>query len=121
MASYPPNFRDKYQIIAEMGKECGFPSNVDMPRPFTPRKTELPSKAEFRPIKSPNGLVYPRLEVEKQIHSLGTRLDLGKTFKMGHSKFECEGVVRGVPRNREGVSISDSTSIWNSKRSFDTV
>ena len=49
--------------MAEMGKECGFPSNFDMPRPFTPRKTELqrktelPRKTELQPIISPNGLV----------------------------------------------------------------
>ena len=49
--------------MAEMGKECGFPSNFDVPRPFTPRNTEL------EPIKSPNGLVYPRVEVEQRTHS----------------------------------------------------
>ena len=30
--------------MVEMGKERGFPSNFDMPRPFTPNKTELPHK-----------------------------------------------------------------------------
>ena len=42
--------------MVEMGKECGFPSNFDMLRSFTPRKTELPRKIELQPIKLPNGL-----------------------------------------------------------------
>ena len=63
MARYSPNFGDNWQSLLEMGKECHFPSNFDMPRQFTTRKTEL------QPIKSPNGLLYPRLEVEQQIHS----------------------------------------------------
>ena len=49
--------------MVEMGKECGFPLNFDMPRPFSPRKTELP------PIKSPNGLLYSREEAERRTHS----------------------------------------------------
>ena len=44
-------------------KECGLPSNFDMPRPFTPCKTE------FQPTKLPNGLLYPRVEVEQRTHS----------------------------------------------------
>ena len=53
-----------------MDKECRFPSNFDMLRPFTSRKMEL------QPIKSPNGLMYPRVEVEEQTYSgdeIGTR------------------------------------------------
>ena len=57
--------------MAEMGKECCFPSNFDMPRPFPPRKTELPPKTALLPIKSPSGLVYSRVEVEQL--TLGTR------------------------------------------------
>ena len=30
--------------MVEMGKECGFAWKFDMPRPFTPRKKELPRK-----------------------------------------------------------------------------
>ena len=59
--------------MAEIGKECGFSSNFDMSRPFTPRKTELPCKTELQRIKSPNGLLYPRVEVEHEL-TLGTRL-----------------------------------------------
>ena len=58
-----------------MGKECGFLSNFDMPRPFTPRKTEL------QPIKSPNGLLH--LKVEQRTHSgdeIGTKMDLGYEY-----------------------------------------
>ena len=51
--------------MVEMGKECGFPSNFDMPRPFTPHKTDLRRKAELQPIKSPNRLLYARVEVEQ--------------------------------------------------------
>ena len=49
--------------MTEKGKEYSSPSNFDMPRPFTPRKTELYT------IKSPNGLLYPRVEVEQRTHS----------------------------------------------------
>ena len=55
--------------MVEMGNECGFPSNFDMFRPFTPHKTELLRKTELQPIKSLNGLLYPRVEVEQQTHS----------------------------------------------------
>ena len=44
MALYSPNFGNKLQMIVGMGKECGFTSNFDMPRSFTPRKSELRSK-----------------------------------------------------------------------------
>ena len=56
-----------------MGKECGFSSNFDMPRPVIPRKTKLRRKTELQPIKSPNGLLYPRVEVDNEL-TLGTRL-----------------------------------------------
>ena len=46
-----------------MGRECGFPSILDMPWPFTRRRIEL------WPIKSPNGSLYPRVEVEQRTHS----------------------------------------------------
>ena len=49
--------------MIEMGKECGFPLNFDMLRPYTMRKTEL------QPIKSPNGLLHPRVEGEQRTHS----------------------------------------------------
>ena len=54
--------------MVEMGKECGFRSNFDMPRPFNPRKAEL------QPIKSPNGLMYPKVDVEQRTHS-GDEID----------------------------------------------
>ena len=60
--------------MVEMGKECRFPSNFDMPQPFTPCKTELPSETELQPIKSLNGLMYPREEVEQRTHS-GDEID----------------------------------------------
>ena len=37
--------------MVEMGKDCGSPTNFDMPQPFTPRKTELPCKTELQQIK----------------------------------------------------------------------
>ena len=55
--------------MVQIGKESGFRSNLDMPRPFAPRKMELRRKTEPQPIKSPNGLVYLRVEVEKRTHS----------------------------------------------------
>ena len=61
--------------MVEMGKECGFPFNFDILRPFTRCKTELQSKMELQPIKSPNDLLYPRVEVCRATNSLwGTRL-----------------------------------------------
>ena len=55
--------------MVDMGKECGFPSNFDMPWPFTPGKTGLPCITELQPIKSPKGLLYPRVDLEQRIHS----------------------------------------------------
>ena len=55
--------------MVEMGRECRFASNFDMPRPFTPRKTELPLKTELQPIKSPNALMCPRVKVKEPTHS----------------------------------------------------
>ena len=49
--------------MVEMGKECGFSSNIGMLRLFTSRKTEL------QPIKSPNSLLYPRVDEEQRTHS----------------------------------------------------
>ena len=54
--------------MVEMGKECGFPLNFDMPWPFTHRKTELPRKTELQPIRSPNGFLYPTVEEEQRTH-----------------------------------------------------
>ena len=42
MAHYSANFGNKLQMMVGIGKECGVTSNFDMPRSFTPRKTELP-------------------------------------------------------------------------------
>ena len=67
--------------MVEMGKECGFRSNFDMPRPFTPRKTELPRKTKLQPTKSPNFLLFPRVEVEveQRTHS-GDEIDALKNL-----------------------------------------
>ena len=51
--------------MVEMGKECGLPSNFDIPRPFTSHQMELPHKTELQPIESPNSLLYARVEVEQ--------------------------------------------------------
>ena len=73
--------------MVEMGKECGFQSNFDMSRPFTPRKMELPRKAEFEPIKSPNGLSHPRVAVEQRTHS-GDEIGLIKLLKISTQNFQ---------------------------------
>ena len=44
MARYSSNFGNKLQMIVGIGKECCFTSNFDMPRSFTPRKSELQPK-----------------------------------------------------------------------------
>ena len=53
--------------MVEMGKECGFPSNSDMSRLLTLRKTEFPRKTDLQPIKY--GLLYARVEEEQRTHS----------------------------------------------------
>ena len=55
--------------MVEMGKECSFPSNFDMLRPFSLRKAELRLKTELQPIKSPRGLLKPRVAIEQRTHS----------------------------------------------------
>ena len=75
--------------MAEMGEVCGFPSNLDMPRPFTLCKTELPRKTELQPIKSPNGLVYPRVEVEQRTHTLGTRMHRERSLRADYNPLKC--------------------------------
>ena len=45
-----------------------------MPRPFTSPKTELQRITELQPIKLPNGLMYPREEVEQRTQS-GNEID----------------------------------------------
>ena len=70
-------------MMVKMGKECGFPSNFDMSRPFPSRKTELPC-TELRPVKSPNGLFCPRVEVEQRTHS---------GDEIGLSGFSCLGTI----------------------------
>ena len=44
MARYSSNFRNKLQKIVELGKEYGFTSNFDMPRPFTSSKLSYRAK-----------------------------------------------------------------------------
>ena len=38
------NVGNKLQMMVALGKECGFTSNFDIPRSFTPRKSELRPK-----------------------------------------------------------------------------
>ena len=55
--------------MVEMGKEFGFPSNFDIPRPFTPSQYGLAAQNGEQPIGLPNGLLYPRVEAEQGTHS----------------------------------------------------
>ena len=68
--------------MVEMGKECDFSSNFDMPRPFTLRKVELPRKTELQRIKQTNnyGLLYSRVEAEQRTHS-GDEIGVGKLHR----------------------------------------
>ena len=68
MVHYSPNFGDKQQIMIDKGKECGFPSKFDMHRQFTLWRAEL------QRIISPNGLLYPVVEVKQRTHS-GDEID----------------------------------------------
>ena len=44
MAWYSSNIGNKLQMMVGIGKEYSFTSDFDMPRPFTPLKTELQRK-----------------------------------------------------------------------------
>ena len=44
MARYSSNFGNKLQIMVGVGKECSFTSNFDMPKSFSPYKSELQPK-----------------------------------------------------------------------------
>ena len=41
MARHSSNFGNNCEIKVEIGKECGFTSIFDMPKPFVWRKSEL--------------------------------------------------------------------------------
>ena len=41
MTCYSSNFANKLQMMVDMGKEYHFTLNFNMPRSFTPRKSEL--------------------------------------------------------------------------------
>ena len=65
MARYSSNFGNKLQMMVGIGKECGFTSNFDMPRSFSPCKSELRPQNVEQPIRLPSSLLYPRVEVEQ--------------------------------------------------------
>ena len=44
MTLYSSNFESKWQMMVGIGKECRFTSNFDMPKSFTPRKSDLRPK-----------------------------------------------------------------------------
>ena len=69
MACYASNLTNKLQMMVDMGKEYRFTLNFNMLRSFTPRKSELQPKNGEQPIRLPNGLLYPRVEVEQRTHS----------------------------------------------------
>ena len=56
-------------MMVEIGKEYRFTLNFDMPWPFTPTKNGVIAQNGEQPIRLPNGLLYPRLEVEQRTHS----------------------------------------------------
>ena len=51
-----------------IGKEYGFKWNFDIPLPFTGRNGVTAQNVE-QPIRLPNGLLYPRVELEQRAHS----------------------------------------------------
>ena len=64
MARYSSNLGDKLQIIVGIGKEYGFT-----------RQNGVTAENGEQPIRLPNDLLYPRVEVEQRTHSgVGTRL-----------------------------------------------
>ena len=65
MARYSSNFGNKLQMMVETGKECGFTSNFDLPRSFTPRKLDLWPKM----ANSQSDYRTARVEVEQRTHS----------------------------------------------------
>ena len=59
VARYSANFGNKLQMVVGIGKECGFTSNFDMPRSFTPRKTELRRKMVNSQSEQPTASCIP--------------------------------------------------------------
>ena len=62
--------------MVEMGKECGFPSNFDMPRPFSQCKTELPRKMANSPSDCRTASCIPGYRQSNEL-TLKTRLEIG--------------------------------------------
>ena len=81
--------------MVEMGKEYGFPSNFDLPWPFNPHKKGVTAQKSQQPIRLPNGLLYPRVEVEQQTHS-GDEIGLSQYYVIGNTCRELIGFHVGV-------------------------
>ena len=80
MASYSSNFGNMLQMMVGIAKEYGFTPNFDMPRSFTPRRSDIQAKMA-KLIRLPNGLLYPRVEVEQRTHS-GDDIDFTRVFQL---------------------------------------
>ena len=74
MARYSLNFGKKLQMMFGIGKECGFRSNFDMPRSFTPRKSELRSKIANSQSDCRAASCIPEKRKSNEL-TLGTRLN----------------------------------------------
>ena len=77
-------------MVVDKGKEYRFTLNFNMPRSFTPRKSDLQPKNGEQPVRLPNGLLHPRVEVEQRTHSgdeIGTQ-----TIKQILSLFWSKGI-----------------------------
>ena len=65
MARYSSNFGKKLQMMVGVGKECGLKLNFDM---FDTQIGVTAPNSE-QPIRLPNSLLYPKIEVEQRTHS----------------------------------------------------
>ena len=67
---------NKLQLIVGKGNEYGFISNFDLPQPFTSAQNGVTAQNGEQPIRPPNGLLCPRVELEQRTQS-GDEIVLG--------------------------------------------
>ena len=89
MARYSSNFGNKLQMMVVISKECGFTSNFDMPRSFTPRKSELRPKIANSQSDCRTASCIPELRQSNEL-TLGTRLITVNKLRAVYLALACE-------------------------------
>ena len=60
---------NKLQMMVRIDKECGFRSNFGHAEVVYPLQIGFTAQNGEQPIRLPNSLLYPRVEVEQRTHS----------------------------------------------------